>query len=39
MCIVWYMIDVPEGLSLTEVEKNDCNDIPACYDNAPKVVA
>ena len=30
--------DVPEGLSLTEVEENDCNDTPVCDDNAHKVV-
>ena len=33
------MKDVFEGLSLTEVEENDCNDTPACDDNAPKVVS
>ena len=30
--------DVSEGLSLTEVEENDCNDTPVCDDNAHKVV-
>ena len=28
-----------EGLSLTEVEENDCNDTPVCDDNAHKVVS
>ena len=31
--------DVSERLCLTEVEENDCNDTPACDDNAPKVVS
>ena len=31
--------DVSEGLSLTEVEENDCNDTPVCDDNAHKVVS
>ena len=30
---------VSEGLSLTEVEENDCNDTPLCDDNAHKVVS
>ena len=31
--------DVPEGLSLTEVEENDCNHTPVSDDNAHKVVS
>ena len=31
--------DVSEGLSLTDVEEDDCNDTPVCDDNAHKVVS
>ena len=31
--------DVSEGLSLMEVEENDCNDTPVCDDIAHKVVS